>query len=221
MKLIDKTLDLIAPNDCLVCEREGSLVCINCELDFTSPIPSRCYICRQLTDEYAVCRMCKYKSRMNNLWVVSSYNENVKLLINELKYKSNRSASKIISQQFSEVLPVFEDDTVVVNIPTATRRVRMRSFDHTKLISKELAKILDLHYCPALVRTGQTRQVGSTRNERLKQMSEAFMCTKNLKDKRVLLVDDVITTGATMESASIEIRKSGAKRVYGVVLAQK
>ena len=200
---------------------EGEIVCQKCSLDFCSPLPSRCYICKQLTDDSATCRTCRRKSDINNLWVTSDYNENAKKLIYELKFACNRSAAKTISMFLAETLPLLPDDTVVVNIPTATSRVRLRSFDHTKLIAKNLSNNINIPYLDALARIGQSRQVGSKRTERTTQLKGSFYVRKSVADKRVLLVDDIVTTGSTLEVAAKELRKSGAKKIYAVTFAQK
>lgn len=221
MKLLNRVLDVIAPNDCLGCGAEGRLVCDVCVVDFCSPVPSRCYICRKLTDEYSVCQKCRTKSQINNLWITSEYNEKIKSLIYELKFKCNRSAAREIALLMFENLPVLPSDTIIVNIPTATSRVRSRSFDHTKLIAKELSAITSLSYVNQLARFGQSRQVGSGRTDRTEQLKSSFAILGKLKSTRVLLVDDMVTTGSTIESAATELRKNGAKRVYGAALAQK
>jgi ComF family protein len=221
MKLLNRVLDVIAPNDCLVCGSEGKLGCDICTVDFCSPVPSRCYVCRKLTDEYSVCRKCRTTSKVNNLWVVSEYNEKIKSMIYELKFKCNRSAAPEIALLMAGVLPILPSDTIIVNIPTATSRVRSRSFDHTKLIAKELSAITSLTYVNQLARFGQTRQVGSGRTDRIAQLKDSFALLGGLKSTRVLLVDDMVTTGATIESAATELRKNGVKKVYGVALAQK
>lgn len=221
MKLIDKTLNLIAANDCLSCGLESDLICGTCMADFCIALPSRCYICKKLTRDFAVCSNCRPRSRINNVWVATDYSQNVKKLVYELKYKSNRSAAPAVGLFLCQTLPLMPRDTVVVNIPTATKRVRMRGFDHSRALATYVASKKGLRYINLLARTGQSRQVGSNRKNRLGQLSSAFLYKNDLIPERALLIDDIVTTGATLESAAKELKQNGVKKVYALVFAQK
>ncbi len=221
MKLIDKTLNLIAANDCLVCGLESDLICGTCKADFCTPLPSRCYFCKKLTQDFAVCSSCRPNSRINNVWVATDYNQNAKNLVYELKYKNNRSTASVVGSFLCHTLPLMPDNTVVVNIPTATKRVRLRGFDHSRALAVYVANKKGLGYKNLLARAGQSRQVGSNRKDRLSQLRGAFLLRKAVIPERVLLVDDIVTTGATLEAAAKELKQNGVKKVYALVFAQK
>ena len=91
-----------------------------------------------------------------------------------------------------------------------------------RLIAKALARRTGLPYAPALRRLGQHHQVGSNRQQRRAQLKQAYRCVQNyaIQDQHVLLIDDVLTTGATLEAAGDAILASAAKRVSGLVFAQ-
>lgn len=74
-----------------------------------------------------------------------------------------------------------------------------------------------------LSRLGQTRQVGSKREQRLTQLSDAFRALRPdvIRNAQILLVDDVVTTGGTLEAAANVLRQAGASRIDAVVFAQK
>ncbi len=220
MKALEKIFDLVAPYECLVCQGEGQVLCEKCAADNIQPIPSRCYRCKKLTSDFAVCPSCRTYSKLNNVWVRSEYVGVTKELVHEMKYKSNRQAAKLIAELLREMLPILQDLTVV-NIPTATGRVRQRGYDHTKVMANELARLCSLPHQNAMARTGQTRQVGSNRETRLNQLEDSFIVKKQVEGQKILLVDDITTTGATLESAATELRKLGAQKVYAVAFAQK
>lgn len=121
-----------------------------------------------------------------------------------------------------ETLP-YLDDALIVPIPTATIRLRRRGYDHTRLLARQLSRLLGLPYATALARLGQSRQVGTKRTERISQLAGAFY-VKNaglIKGAHILLVDDVVTTGATLEEAARTLKRAGAKTVDAAVFAQK
>jgi len=98
--------------------------------------------------------------------------------------------------------------------------VRIRGYDQSQLIAKRLAKQLGLPYCRLLRRVGQTRQVGASRQQRKEQIQHAFQPTGNkLTSQRVIVVDDILTTGATLEAAAAALKQAGASHVTAVVFA--
>lgn len=107
-------------------------------------------------------------------------------------------------------------------IPTATARVRERGFDHARLIAKYFATSHRRGLYGNLKRLGQSRQVGSKRETRLKQLENSFVVVRSreLRGKTVLLVDDVMTSGATIESAANCLKRAGIHKVYALVFAQ-
>ncbi|MCA9324597.1 ComF family protein [Candidatus Saccharibacteria bacterium] len=116
----------------------------------------------------------------------------------------------------------FPEDAVVIHVPTATSRVRQRGFDQASLLARRLARSTPLTHIGALARRGQERQVGSGRKERFEHLLSAFWVQRPelVAGKHIILIDDVITTGATLEAAASVLRKAGAKRVDAVVFAQ-
>jgi ComF family protein len=113
-------------------------------------------------------------------------------------------------------------DFVIVPAPTATSRARHRGYDQAALIARSLATKTEVQYLPVLRRSGQHHQVGSNRAERLRQLQNAYRVIRpaNIVGKHVLLIDDVLTTGATLEAAAKVLKAAGAKRVSGVVFAR-
>jgi len=223
MLLVEKIISILAPHSCLVCEAEGSLLCAWCRPDAILPTPSKCYRCHTQTVDFEVCEKCRRHSRLSNVWVSTSYDGVAKNLVMLLKFERVRTAASLIAEHIAETLPHFADDVIITHVPTATSRRRARGYDQAELIAKLLARRLKKSHAALLLRSGQTRQVGAKRKERLTQLDGAFLGTKPylLKNKHVLLVDDIVTTGATLEAATKILKESGAKRVYGAVFAQK
>ena len=122
-----------------------------------------------------------------------------------------------------EVLTGIPEGTIVCPLPTAPSRIRERVFDHTMLLTKQIAKHTGLEYKALLGRKTNVRQLGSIRTERLEQMEQEFYA-KNLEmieGRNILLIDDVVTTGASLSGAASVLKKAGAKSVRAVVFAQK
>jgi len=113
---------------------------------------------------------------------------------------------------------------VVVPVPLHPHRLRERGYNQATLLAKEVEKALGLPLLEdALLRVRSTiPQVGLTARERRDNVRGAFHCADgNLKGQRILLVDDVCTTGATLEACSLALRQEGVGVVWGLVLARE
>jgi ComF family protein len=110
-------------------------------------------------------------------------------------------------------------DVVIVPVPTATSRVRQRGYDQAKLLARALSRQARLPYLDCLARTGQAHQHGASRSQRLRQLTAAFRVRRQraVRGSHIVLIDDVVTTGATLEAAAAVLHAAGATRVEAVV----
>jgi ComF family protein len=219
MKLSSEwVISLVAPHQCLGCGREGTVCCEGCQEANFIPMPSRCFRCRRLTGEFAVCRSCR--SPLRHVWVATEYDGLARQLLHGYKFQRARAAAATLAQNIAETLPYLSADTTVTYVPTATKRMRMRGYDHAELIAQSVASLKSLPFQRLVARQTQSRQVGANRSVRLKQLEGAFRLVDEVPE-RVLIVDDVVTTGATLEAMAVLLRRAGARDVSAAVFAQK
>lgn len=220
--LVEKLVNIIAPHDCLVCGCEDSLLCSSC-LQFIGPnVVSSCYKCLTISDNYQVCISCKSNSHLLATYIRTEYKDIAKDIVHKLKFGRASEAAKIACTALMQCMPETSADTIIVPISTTTIRRRQRGYDQAHLIAKQLAKASGLPYSACLLRHGQSRQVGAKRQTRLEQLQNAFLVvkTQKIRGKCILLVDDVLTTGATLESAAETLLKAGARQVSAIVFAR-
>lgn len=126
-----------------------------------------------------------------------------------------------MASELVAALPWPGKNTIIVPIPTANQRIRRRGFDQAVLIAKAAAKQAKLPCCCALVRLGKSEQKQLGRKDRLAMAARAFRVRQNnsVKGKDVILIDDVITTGATLEAAARLLKSHGAKKIAAMVFA--
>lgn len=222
MRVIEQIFRLLAPHYCLSCGVEGRLLCAWCAEAALPETESRCYRCNRLTDSSAVCSSCRRQSALSHLWVRTEYSETAKMLIHSMKFKYSGEAADVIAAELMNTLPALPPRTVIVHVPTASRHMRERGFDHALRIARGLSKESNQQFIPALARLGQARQVGSSRMTRIKQMQDVFRVRPfhDMNGARILLVDDVLTTGATIEAAARALKAAGAKSVDAVIFAK-
>lgn len=222
MNLLDKVISLVAPYSCLSCGAEGSLLCAGCKPTLGVVMPGRCFRCSKQSSQSKTCKNCRQHSSLAHVWIRSEYKGIPKELIHGLKFQRTPSAATIVGEAMISTLPEITEDTIVVPIPTASSRKRQRGYDQAVLISRSIARQTGMSVVRALVRTGQTRQVGSKKADRLNQLKNAYVVVRpgRISGAHILLIDDVLTTGATLESAAKSLRRAGATQVDALVFAR-
>jgi ComF family protein len=168
------------------------------------------------------CQTCRRSSRLYSALARTYYDGLAKDLVWQLKFERAQAATKEMALLMKPLLPTEGKNLLITHAPTATSRVRQRGYDQAQLIAKELARLSGLPYAACLLRLGQHRQVGSSRVARKAHLAEAFQAKNlnRLRDAHVILIDDVLTTGATLEAAAATLKAAGAARVEAVVFAR-
>ena len=216
MNVIEYILSTIAPHECLGCGVEGSVLCTRCSQALPI-IPERCYRCLRSSAGYRTCKACRSHSALHDVYAFTEYDGSAKELLHKLKFERLRagalSAANLMARQLTA------PNMIVTHVPTATSRVRQRGYDQAALLARRVALNLNAEYTPLLARLGQQRQVGKNRSERQKQMQTLFITIKKQPPHYVLLIDDVITTGATLEACARVLKAAGVKRVSAAVFA--
>ena len=211
-------LALLLPHSCRGCGAIGEAVCECCKKDIILKHENYCPNCKEINPT-GKCKNCK---KLPPIFVINERKSLVGDLIHDYKYNSNRSLARPLAEILNETLPIIEGEVVIVPLPTINRHIRERSFDHTFLLAKKLAKIRDYRVEKVLLRNKNTVQVGTDEKTRIKQASEAFRINENIEvksDKTYILLDDVWTTGASMKVAIKKLREAGAKKIIVSILA--
>jgi ComF family protein len=220
----DILIAALAPHTCIACRAEGLLLCQTCRLSAGGSVEPRCVGCHKLSQNFKVCSSCRRWLATDSVVVATPYEHVYKTMIQAYKFGSKRE----LAMQIADIMAdTYFDRSIdmVCFIPTAPARIRQRGFDHAKLITVCLSRYLELP-CPRnnpVARRTNVRQLGASRRKRLKQMKrELHVVDKKLvAGKNVLLIDDMITTGASISAAAQALRQAGAKRVSGLVFTQK
>lgn len=238
LKLIkDSVLNLIFPShiSCAACDLDLDLdkvhrygLCESCLEDIGWIKGPTCKTCGgpliQET-EVGVCYNCqKSVSHLENCEACFDYSGIGKDLIMDLKYKRHTYLGEILAEMMRDVILATRSQEIdlIVSVPLHRNRLRQRGFNQMDLIGKPLSNMLRVPYShEALVRSKNTpRLKGLDRLERKALMDGLFLADKKqVLGKRILLIDDIFTTGATMNACAKALFESGALNVYGAVLS--
>ena len=221
MSLIDTTIGLIAPHYCVGCSGAGAVLCKECAFS-TTRLPSICYVCAKATKAYAPCADHMSLRAPRHVYAALSYEGLAKKLMHAYKFDCKRAATKDIAFVMDLWLPYLEPSCIFTWVPTLSKHVRRRGFDHTKLLAKEFSSLRNLKIVATLDRIGATSQVGANKAQRKAQLKNAFAIRgkKDISGKNIILIDDVVTTGATIEACSKVLYTAGVSSVSVAAFAR-
>ena len=208
-----------------------------------APQNNCCHLCGRLlhSHELYLCEDClqdiyrsrimfpERKIRLNDALVVYSacwYEKRVRSLIQDIKYHHDpflaEIAGYVLGEVFVEQNILQHEYPLVIPVPTHAKRLEERGYNQAELIAKVFARTAMLDMDANLVeRTRFTgSQVKRNRNERLQAMKDAFQPLGSLKGRQIILVDDVLTTGATITACAEALMKGGASSVTGFTVCR-
>jgi len=156
---------------------------------------------------------------LDRVWSSAPHEDVARGLVAALKFRRLLPVAGLMAERIHWLAPAHMLSGVVVPVPTAPSRRRGRGFDSAAEIAAALAERLDAPFEPCLVRHGSTRQVGRRRADRVGHPPQ--IGARGKVPPSVLLVDDVLTTGATLTACARVLRDSGARRVVAVTFTRR
>lgn len=227
-QITQSVLSLFYPATCLGCGAKGMLFCQECQRSLTFLKPPRCDKCGYFISERgSVCQLCRVHPLrdLNSARSVALYQcPRLKKAINQFKYKSQHAVSRDFATLLQRCYRDNHLDTnIIVPVPLHHARQRERGYNQSLLLAKQLSYLIQQPLnTRTLVRNRATpRQVSLSAVERQMNVENAFDClTNDVAHKVVLLIDDVFTTGATLNACAKALKKGQAKAVHGLTLAR-
>ena len=228
MKMIIKALlEALFPADltCDICGREtfGTNVCDDCAKTLVYNDKEVCPICGRKTVRSALCVECKEKPPLFKTAVSAFvYEGNAVYLIKKFKEGAGY-LKEYFADEICKSLKDFPEYDCIVCVPMTSRAKSKRGFNQSELLAKALSARVDRSYIKDAVEkrkeTGAQKEL--TRKDRSKNLKGSFAVLKKqeIKGKRVLVVDDILTTGATADEMAKVLLKAGAKEVYLATVA--
>ena len=218
--MIEKLASYLAPHYCYSCTKIGSVLCDNCKFYILDDIQELCIDC-QKPSLNGICAKCIKRADYKRVWLIGKRQDALEDLINAYKFERVKSAIYACVDLLDSRLPILPENTIIVPVPTVAKHIRIRGYDHTAILAKQIAKIRNLNYSPILSRQHNLTQFGSDAKTRHNQATSAFQASEILHERPHLLIDDVVTTGATLKYAAKALKDAGANEIWAAILARQ
>ena len=203
--------DLLFPENvvCLCCDHalspeETDGICVGCRRELSR--------LARMQEEREAANEETLPDGIDALHAAFVYEGAARRLIRRLKYESVRAAAIPLAAQMA-FLPSGEEE-IIVPVPTDPKRERMRGFNQSALLAEHIGRILGMQMEKALVRVEERRpQTGLSAADRKRNLAGCMAVNKPVNGKRIVLVDDVCTTGTTVQEAARALREAGAESI--------
>ena len=224
MAHFDVLLNFLFPRRCVGCGRLGGYFCDRCRKQIVFITHPICPMCGLKALGGVTHPKCRTLYSLDGLYAASKYFGPVKQAVHLIKYRLVKDLVQFTVDELFETLqfplPSFD---YMVPVPLHKKRHRYRGFNQCDLMAKLLSEKLHTQLLNgALLRVQDTKpQADLKREDRLKNMRHAFTCLDSsiIQGKTIALVDDVATTCATLRECANVLKRAGAKKVWGIVLA--
>ena len=224
-KLKRIALDLLFPQWCVGCGREGNYICHSCRQALSRILPPICPRCGKPQSDGILCAACDGENpAIDGIRSPFVFEGVIRRAVHELKYRNIRALAVPMAELLHEyILENPMQGEVLVPVPLHRKRLRERGYNQSGLLAKQLSKLTGIPVIgDCLVRQQHTPPQARTANidERRQNVIDAFSCANGkLQGKKVILIDDVTTSGTTLNACAETLKKSGVASVWGLVMA--
>lgn len=223
--LTGHALDFLFPRWCIGCGREGDVVCRSCRQTFSFIGPLYCSRCGRPLDDDGFCRNCDgVEMSIDGIRAPFLFIGLVRQVIHELKYRNLKAAAPFLAHELAlylEEYPVIAH--MIVPVPLHKKRLKERGYNQSQLIGGHLAELTGVPLVTdCLIRRKHTPSLARSANREVRKenIEGAFdVSGRDIEGKDIMLVDDVSTTGTTLDACAVVLKKAGARQVWGLVIA--
>ena len=220
-------LNLLFPQWCVGCGQEGDFLCYSCRCSLSRIMPPLCPKCGKPQPSGILCPTCvSWQAEVDGIRAPFRFDGVMRQGIYQLKYKNLRALAVSLAKLLNDYLVANPmPGEVLVPVPLHQKRLRERGYNQSSLLAQELGKLVNLPVvddCLIRQRHASPQARTATIEERQSNVANAFVCRNyRLQNKQVLLIDDVSTSGATLDACAMALKTAGATSVWALVLARE
>jgi len=227
IKLKGVALNLLFPQFCVGCGRDGAFICLECVNKLPHIEPPVCLKCGIPIIENSFCDACaNWAADIDGIRAPLRFEGIIRESVHQLKYQNLRAISATLAEMLREFLvvnPVSAD--LLIPVPLHPKRLRERGYNQSALLAQELSKSIGIPVDEkSLVRTRYSLPQARTKSvaERHLNVVGLFECSADtVRGKNILVLDDVTTSGATLNACATALKQAGAVAVRGLALAKE
>jgi len=220
-------VDFLFPPRCVGCGGKRKFFCCSCQALLPRLHPPLCVRCGISIVAGTLCSGCKQKSMdIDGIRSPFLFQGAVREAIHQLKYRNVKALAAPLAQLLGEYLaknPLPAE--VLVPVPLHPRRLRRRGYNQASLLARELARLSSVPLIEGvLLRLSDTSPQTKTKSaeERQRNVTRAFSCRgREFEGKHLLIIDDVCTSGATLNACATALKAAGAASVWGLTVARE
>ena len=220
---------------CLKSHPPENYLCSSCFKKIKFKIEPECTFCSARSINGQTCPFCREEHYLDFLWAASDYQEPIiKKTLWSFKYRfipqlkiplSCLTAAYLRQKKLDKFLENYRQQILLIPIPLHWRRLNWRSYNQSELLAEEIAKEFNLKIESNILTKSKHQKPQAElkdKEERIKNAKNIFACTRSdlVQDKVIILVDDISTTGSTLDEAARILKEAGAEKVIGLVVAK-
>lgn len=217
--------ELLFPATCIVCKQGSDLLCESCRCKIPLA-PYACPFCQEIAHTGATCLRCGRKHPLTGAVSVFDYEHpSSKTLIDAIKYRGLFDCLSSVHEDILERFLILTDalhPDAIMPAPISRQSFAQRGYNQSIILAKRIGQELSIPVINPLVNQTKKQQHTLHAEERWKIMTTAIQCGKLAKRiKRVIVVDDILTTGATLDACARALRIRGVAAVWGFTLCRQ
>ncbi len=219
----NKILDFLFPPKCISCGKIGQWICSNCYRKHFKRNGPECIFCRNKSKGFSTHTQCLKQAKIDRGVICWQYNNLAKKTMKIFKYQYRYAISNYLARKCSDIFSKhLSRKSILIPVPSHRKKVLDRGFNQSQLLAKKLGEILDIPVMEPLERFKDTAQhAGMNRQSRITDENPFKLKSqfkKKLKDNRLIIVDDVCTTGTTLFQCASQLSKANPKSISAIAL---
>ena len=222
-KLGQRVATLLFGGSCYLCRGAADgVLCVHCDADLPRLGSALCPRCALDSPAGALCGRCLTQPPHYDATVAAlGYRFPADVLVHGLKFRGELALAPLLGKLLAKCVPA-EGAPWLIPVPLSAQRLRSRGFNQSLEIARHVARATGAKLAPELCeRTRDTpAQLGLPLSERTKNVAGAFRCRRLVEGASIALVDDVMTTGATLDEIAATLKRAGAARVVNWIVAR-
>jgi ComF family protein len=218
-------LDWIFPPECMGCGKEGSVICEACLQKIQFLDKNRCIFCGRTLTKEGICQRCRHEDHFfTEIRCLANYEGITQEAVQRLKYENDLAVAFVLAKLLTNLVQSANwTIELVIPVPLSQKRLYERGYNQAALLARPLSLNLGKPFATkGLTRVKETRsQVNLNIRQRKENVQNAFLADPLIvRGQSILLVDDVYTTGATMNAAAKALKQAGCSQVFALTVAK-